>query len=62
MNVDIKFESVDFDFDYICFVFDKFRYQFAVNFFMYAMFEIRFDIVYAISIISRYAFNFTKIH
>ena len=60
MNVDIKFESVDFD--YICFVFDKFRYQFAVDSLMYAMLEIRLDIAYAISIISRYAFNFTKIH
>ena len=60
MNVNIKLEFVDFD--YICFVFDKFRYQFVVNFFMYAMFEIRLDIAYAISVINRHAFNFTKIH
>ena len=60
MNVDIKFEFVDFD--YICFVFDKFRYQFVVNFLMYAMFEIRLDIAYAISIMNRYTSDFTKIH
>ena len=60
MNVDIKLEFVDFD--YICFVFDKFRYQFVVDFLMYAMLETRLDIAYAISVISRYASNFTKTH
>ena len=60
MNVSIKFEFADFN--YICFVLDKFRYQSVVNFFMYAMFETRLDIVYAISVMNRYAFNFTKNH
>ena len=60
MNVSIKLESADFN--YICLVFDKFRYQFVVNSLMYAMFETRFDIVYAISIMSRYASNFTENH
>ena len=60
MNVNIKFEFADSD--YICLVFDKFRYQFVVDFFMYAMFEIRLDIAYAISVVNRYASNFTKNH
>ena len=60
MNVNIKFELADFN--YICLVLDKLRYQFVVNSLMYAMFETRLDIVYAISIVSRYAFNFTKNH
>ena len=60
MNVDIKLESADSD--YICSVFDKLRYQFAVDFLMYAMLEIRLDIAYAISVVSRYASNLTEIH
>ena len=38
----------------------KHIYQFVVDFFMYAMFEIRFDIVFVVFVISKYAFNFTE--
>ena len=37
-------------------------YQFIINFLMYVMLEIRFDLVYVVFIISRYVFNFIDIH
>ena len=38
------------------------EYQFAVGFLMYAMLETRPDIVYAVSLISRYSVNTTPAH
>ena len=37
-------------------------YQFVIKSFIYAMLDIRFDIVFVISMIFRYAINFIKIH
>ena len=45
---------VNFDFKHI--------YQLIVKFFMYVMFDIRFDIVYFVFVINRYVFNFDEIH
>ena len=45
---------VNFDFKHI--------YQFVVEFFMYVMLDIRFDIVYFVFVINRYVFNFDEIH
>ena len=45
---------VNFDFKHI--------YQFVVKFFMYIMFDIRFNIVYFVFVINRYAFNFDETH
>ena len=45
---------VNFDFKYI--------YQSTIEFFMYVMLDIRFDIVYFVFVINRYAFNFDEIH
>ena len=60
MKINIKFIVVEID--YICFVNDKHRYQSIVDFFMYVMFEIRSNIIYVVSIINRYVFNFNKSH
>ena len=38
----------------------KHIYQLIVEFFMYVMFDIRFDIVYFVFVINRYAFNFDE--
>ena len=48
--------------DYVVFVKNKHIYQFAINFLMYVMFDIRLDIIYVVSIINRYVFNFNKFH
>ena len=40
----------------------KHIYQLIVEFFMYVMFDIRFDIVYFVFVINRYAFNFDETH
>ena len=40
----------------------KHIYQFVVEFFMYIMFDIRFDIVYFVFVINQYVFNFDEIH
>ena len=40
----------------------KHIYQSTIEFFMYVMLDIRFDIVYFVSVISRYVFNFDEIH
>ena len=45
---------VNFDFKHI--------YQFVVEFFMYVMLDIRFDIVYFVFVINQYVFNFDEIH
>ena len=45
---------VNFDFKHI--------YQFVVEFLMYVIFNIRFDIVYFVFVINRYVFNFDEIH
>ena len=45
---------VNFDFKHI--------YQSTIEFFMYVMLNIRFDIVYFVFVINRYAFNFDEIH
>ena len=45
---------VNFDFKHI--------YQSIVEFFMYVMLNIRFDIVYFVSVINQYAFNLDEIH
>ena len=45
---------VNFDFKHI--------YQLIVEFFMYVMFNIRFNIVYFVFVINRYVFNFDEIH
>ena len=60
MNSDIKL--IVFDSNYICFVDQKLRYQSAVDSFMYVMLDIRFDIIFAVSIISRYVFNLNDTH
>ena len=44
----------NFDFKHI--------YQSIVEFFMYVMLDIRFDIVYFVFVINRYAFNFNETH
>ena len=45
---------VNFDFKHI--------YQSTIEFFMYVMFDIRFDIVYFVFVINQYAFNFDETH
>ena len=40
----------------------KHIYQFVVDFLMYAMFETRFNIVYIVFVVNKYASNFTKNH
>ena len=40
----------------------KHIYQLIIEFFMYVMLDIRFDIVYSVFIINRYVFNFDEIH
>jgi hypothetical protein len=40
----------------------KISYQSAINSLMYVMLNIRFDIIYFISMINRYAFNSTQTH
>ena len=45
---------VNFDFKHI--------YQSTIEFFMYVMFDIRFNIVYFVFVINRYVFNFDEIH
>ena len=40
----------------------KHIYQFVVEFFMYVMLDIRFDIVYFVFVINQYVFNFDEIH
>ena len=40
----------------------KTKYQIVVDFLMYVMLKIRFDIIYAIFVINRFFFNSTKIH
>jgi hypothetical protein len=40
----------------------KTSYQLIVKSLMYIMLKIRFDIIYFISMINRYVFNFTQIH
>ena len=45
---------VNFDFKYI--------YQSTIEFLMYVMFNTRFDIVYFVFVINRYAFNFDEIY
>ena len=40
----------------------KHIYQLIVEFFMYVMFDTRFDIVYFVFVINRYAFNFDEIY
>ena len=40
----------------------KHIYQLIVKFFIYVMFDIRFNIVYFVFVINRYAFNFDEIH
>ena len=44
----------NFDFKHI--------YQSTIEFLMYVMFNIRFDIVYFVFVINRYVFNFDEIH
>ena len=58
INTEIKLKIVFVD--YIVKFEFKHIYQFVVNFFMYAMFETRFNIIYVVFVISKYAFNFTK--
>ena len=60
MKIDIKLKIANLN--YVVFAQIKHIYQFAVESLMYVMFEIRFDIAYAISIMSRYAFNFDKFY
>ena len=60
MNSSIKLTV--FDSNYICFVDQKLRYQSAVSSLMYVMLDIRFDIIFAVSIINRYAFNSNDTH
>ena len=45
---------VNFDFKHI--------YQFVVEFLMYVILDIRFDIVYFVFVINQYVFNFDEIH
>ena len=45
---------VNFDFKHI--------YQSTIEFFMYVMLDIRFDIIYFVSVINRYVFNFDEIY
>ena len=49
-------------FNYVAILEFKRKYQFAIKFFIYAIFETRSNIVYAMSIINRYVFNFIFIH
>ena len=58
MDIGIKLEIVFVG--YIVKLEFKHIYQFVVDFFMYAMLETRFDIVFAVFVINRYVFNFTK--
>ena len=50
------------DSDYICSADQKLRYQSAVGSLMYAMLGTRLDIAFAVSVISRYAFNPNDTH
>ena len=45
---------VNFDFKHI--------YQSTIEFLIYVMLNIRFDIVYFVFVINQYAFNFDEIH
>ena len=49
-------------FNYVAIFEFKRKYQFAIKFLMYAMFETRSNIIYAISIVNRYVFNFILIY
>ena len=40
----------------------RFRYQFVIDFLIYAILKTRLNIVYAIFIIFRYVFNFNNFH
>ena len=49
-------------FNYVAILEFKQKYQFAIKFLMYAIFEIRSNIVYTISIVIQYIFNLIFIH
>ena len=56
IKLEIVFENyvVKFDFKHI--------YQSIVDFFMYAMFDTRFDIIFVVFVVSRYVFNSIEKH
>ena len=58
MNTAIKLKIVSIE--YIVKFEFKHIYQFVVDFFIYAMFEIRFNIVYVVFVVNKYVSNFTK--
>ena len=60
MKSNVKLMIVDLD--YVVFVKNKHIYQFAINFLIYVMLDIRLDMIYVVSIINRYVFNFNKFH
>ena len=49
-------------FNYVAILEFKRKYQFAIKFFIYAIFETRSNIVYIVSIVNQYVFNFIFIH
>ena len=49
-------------FNYVAIFEFKRKYQFAIKFLIYAMFEIRSNIVYTMFVVNRYIFNFIFIH
>ena len=50
------------DLDHVVFVDQRLIYQFVVDFLMYGMLDTRLDFVFAVSVISKYAFNLIDTH
>ena len=50
------------DFDHVVIVEQHYVYQFIVNFLIYVMLKTRFDLDYAVFVISKYVFNFIDTH